>query len=318
MTTSNSYNYSQTRLEIMNDALNLLGVSGEGYTPTQADYDLCSRFLNDLIKYWAASGVCSWALTEGYIFPAVGQSSYSLGSNNAPGGDHATNTAVITTTSANAIATATTITLTSVTSMSVNDNIGILLSDNTRQWTTITNINTGTKVVTLNNALTGAVASGNSVYTYTTKLLAPLRVLNIRRKSDSNNTEIKLVLSNREQYFNLPDKTSVGEIINIYYQKQVSSGLLYIYKPPSSAAQYMTFTYLRDFQDMDSNTDTPDFPQEWLLVFKLNLAAVLCPAYGLTGTPKAQYLVSEAEKVLNYAREFDQDMGSYQFKSSNY
>ena len=311
MSTSGVANYSDNLTSIVTDAMNLIGAAGDGTTIQVSDYNLCIRFLNDMMKYWAASGICVWCTGEAYVFPALGQVSYKLGASDSPGGDNATTSANFTSLSVAAITGATTITCTSVSGMSANDNIGILLSDNTRQWTTIVSINTGTQVVTLNTALTNSAKISTSVYSYTTKMADPVRVLSVRRHYDNDPAEINLPMIERSKYFQLPDRTTTGTIVQWYYQRLAGSGTLYVWQPASSANLYLSITYLRDFQDMINATDTPDFPQEWFLAIKYNLATIIAPAFGKAGSPSMQYLNAKAMEYLDYARTFDQEQGTY-------
>lgn len=84
MATSNSTNYTQTRDQIISDALQLLGVIGANDTAAANDVTFCSSMLNKMIKAWQAQGINVWKEAEGTIAIVADQSTYTLNSTNYP------------------------------------------------------------------------------------------------------------------------------------------------------------------------------------------------------------------------------------------
>src|SRR3990167_9187035 len=80
MATSGSTNYTQTRNEIIQDALALIGVYGIGRTISAEDTNFTSNMLNKMIKTYHAQGLHLWAKEEGYLFVADNTGSYTLSS----------------------------------------------------------------------------------------------------------------------------------------------------------------------------------------------------------------------------------------------
>ncbi len=173
MATSGSSNYNQTRNEIIQDALALIGVYGVGRTISAEDMAFSSNMLNKMVKTYQADALHLWAKEEGYLFIANGTGQYTLSSDSTSARACFRSDAVIVELTAAAASSATTLALVS-TGMTVGDHIGITLDDNTTHWTTIATIPNAASV-TIILALASAASSGNSVYTFTSRVGKPLR-----------------------------------------------------------------------------------------------------------------------------------------------
>lgn len=78
MTTSSSTNFTLTRDEIIQEALEQIGAIGIGDTISATDITTCSRTLNMMIKAWEAKGIHLWTLTEMSVALVVAQATYTL------------------------------------------------------------------------------------------------------------------------------------------------------------------------------------------------------------------------------------------------
>lgn len=83
MATSGSVDFTQTRDEIIKDALLLVSGIEDNETPDTYQIDIASRALNRMFKSWTPKGLKLWTTKEGELYLARGQNSYTLG----PGGD---------------------------------------------------------------------------------------------------------------------------------------------------------------------------------------------------------------------------------------
>lgn len=310
MTTSNSVDFTLNRNQIITLALQTINMIGDEDSIDDSTIAVASNFLNMMVKAWQSEGCTIWERKEGILFPAYQTNNYSLSST----GDNATNSYVNTTSSAAASLGASTVTLTSVTGMSASDYIGITLNDGTRQWTTISSINTGTKVVTLATTLTAAVTSGNIVVTYTTKINRPLVIPNARRFNLATSIETPLIALNHTEYFNLPNKSAYGTVNSFYYDAQLTSGKLYLWQSPNNVNEAIKFTHYQSLQDFDSSSDNPDFPQEWLDALVLNLALKLSLRYDKY--PIYKVLKTEAMEAKDRAMLWDNEFTSIKFNPS--
>lgn len=123
---------------------------------------------------------------------------------------------------------------------------------------------------------------GNSQTINTPK---PLRIIDAFFHNGTTNIDIPMTLLTRDEYNSLGNKTSEGSPIQYYYDVQNTYGDLYVFPVPDSVAatsgNNITIVYQRPYEDFDSASDEPDFPQEWFDALKFGLADRLCPEYGV-------------------------------------
>lgn len=304
MATSNSYNFSLTRDSIVRKAFIMIGVLNPADTLDNEDLVIGTDALNLMIRTWEANGVYLWCNQEGIVFFTVGTSSYTLG----PTGDEATDISTYhrTTLSASAATSATSLTITSTTGMTVGDRIGIELDDGTLHWTTIATIPSSTSL-TITSGVASAGASGNLVYTYTSKIQKPLQIVSARRR-DVNDLDQAVDIYSREDYMMLPKKTDQGTVTVAYYQPLTSTGVLKLYQTPDTVREVLHITYIRPIQDFDNAADDPDFPTQWLETIIINLALRLCIYYQKSG--KLQELAPLAQTLYD-------DLSAWSFDKVN-
>lgn len=292
MATSNSYDFSMTRNDVIAAALRKCGVRSISNT----DYANASTSLNMMIKHWITRGFELWALKEVVLFLVPGTQSYTVG----PSGGNAAYTFVETTV-ATAYVSGTTLLVSSTTGMAVSDNIGVELDGGTMEWKTISAIPVAGQI-TLSSGLSGAAAVGNTVYTYTSKPQRPVEISNIRHYI--NDRETPITPSSRSEYLALTNKTTQGMPVNVYYQPTLTNGTVYVWPTASDAADTLKFTAKIQLQDMDSASDDFDFPQEWYRAIVWNLAAEIMGEYGLPPEDKAE-IRANAEMFLDDCLNFD-------------
>lgn len=150
----------------------------------------------------------------------------------------------------------------------------------------------GAKLWAISDATLSLVA-GTASYTLTPR---PLEVSNVRLSSSSQETPM-MPLS-REEYFALPDKTSQGIPTQYFYDPGRTTGTLYIWPTSSNATDEIKYNYQRTLEDMDNNTDEPDFPQEWFETITTNLATRLRSKYGRPYDPDLDRRARELESEL--------------------
>ncbi len=319
MTTSGTVTFSVNRDQIINDACFDAGVLGVGENLSDDDLQFCVRRLNMMVKQWQgtqdfAPGLKMWSRKRGNLFLSGTTGQYNLG----PGGSGWASSFTSTTLSAAAAAGASTITVASASSIATGDNIGIVLTSGTIQWTTVNGAPVGT-TVTLTAVLTGAAASGNSVYNYATTLQGrqPLQILTaVLRDSQSNDTP--LVVYNLQDYENLPSKTNTQNTADptaIYYEFQLTNGVLYTDSPAAAdVTKYIHTVYLSPIEDFNASTDTPDYPQQWYLPLVTGLAVNIAPAFQL---PVTQDLKDNFARSLAIAQHTPVDTSSVFFQKGN-
>lgn len=296
MAVSGVYTFDLTFNNIAIEAFDRLQIGADGETLTGDMQKRAKSSANLMIKEWEQQGIHLWTYTEGTLFLQVGQSEYNFATANVA------NTHFETTLSADAAAAATSIFVESTTDMLVGDIIGVVLSTNNLQWTTIATL-PGANEVTLNDALTDTANSGSFVRNYRDEFVPVKRVLDVRRK-EGTDYEIPIIFESRKDYFNLPNKEQLGTPIQAYYQRGRDGGTMFLWSNPSSSIPIINFTYERSMQIITKGEDTLDFPEEWQEAFIANLAVKLIPKFGAS-VELAQELKAWARESLDLALMFD-------------
>ena len=264
----------------------------------ESDFNIA---LNAMVKRWSAKGIRVWTVREATLFPAVDQIKYALATG---GADHATETYYASTLSAAEAASQTILSVTSTTNITVADNIGIVLDSGVLFWTTVSSKTSTT--VTVATGITTAAASGNAVFNYTTKMVRPIRVPRARRLQLSSLIETPMRPFSRQEYWDLPNKTTNGTPTCFFYDPQLSSGEFYVWPTPDDSANAVRLTWYRPLQDFTAVTETADIPQEWLSCLVWNLAAELAPGFDMP-PPRYAMIKSAAMEKLELVQGWDRE-----------
>jgi hypothetical protein len=310
MALSGSKDFTVTRDDIIETALKKIGAYDSGESVPAAELADAATALNLILKEWSAEGV-SIALREQAILILNYQTQkYALGNIGTTGTtdnfhffkaseliEGALTTA--------AVATATTLEVTSTTWLdsegktvaapAASDNIILRLDDNTYHFDTISGVAGDT--VTMNDVggagLASGAAIGNKIYTYTTRLTRPVRVLYAYR-SDTGRNDSQLDLVGRREYERLSAKNSSGPPTKVHFSPTVdqwtagatavqaeSAANLFVWpvKNPANVDKIVMVTehYADDF---DAATNNLQLPVEWSNALVWNLAADLAYEYG--------------------------------------
>lgn len=306
MATSGVTSLSYTVNEIIEEALDVLGVAADGETLSGDMFDRGRRSINMLLRQWQSQGMHQWTMTEGYLFPTRGVASFDLATSRA------VNSYNRTTTAAASSSGGATITVSSDDDISNGDVIGVLLSTGLMQWTTV-NGAPAADVVTLTDVLTGDVASGAQVFSYAAaSTLRPVeRVLGIRR-TDSTGYDVEMSIYDRLQYQNLPNKDDQSSPTVAHIARQVSAPTIYIWPTVKNENIVIPFTYERTIEAADEADNTFDLPEYWFDALHMNLAVKLAPKFG-TNPVRLQEVKEQAIIALNQAMTYDSDVADWRF-----
>lgn len=312
MASSGSVDYGNavTRNNIIEQALQALGVIGMGQTPTSDQYTECAAFLNNIVKQWSgqfdfAAGIKMWSRKRAYLFLDKGQGKYTLGPvvSATSSTDKFANAYVSTTVATNAGA-GSTVDLTSVTGVADTYRIGILLDTGYMHWTTVNGAPSGV-TVTLTDALPSAAAAGNVVYCYddtaTVQGRRPLEILSVVRR-DRDGDDTPLYAMTLEEYEAIPDKDDEGTPLRYYYEPQLYRGELYLDCAPDDLTDVLRIVYVSPVEDFDQATDTVDYDANWLRPLVYGLAVDMVPRYGMDARlPTLKMLRDEALSIARNA-----------------
>lgn len=166
-----------------------------------------------------------------------------------------------------------------------------------------------------------ALTSGTAKYTIgdgqTLDTPKPLKVIQAFLRNTSSNVDTPMRIITKNEYWNLGNKSSTGLPIQVYYDPQNLSGDIYLFPTPDAVAQTsyeIHIIYQRPYENFDSATDTPDFPQEWHEAVKYGLALRLSGEYGMPATDR-RMLQQEAMMYKAEALSMGTEEGSIYFQA---
>ena len=125
----------------------------------------------------------------------------------------------------------------------------------------------------------------------------PMRVTHARSVYSTTH-HIPMEVVSREDYMGIPNKILQSPALQVYYDK--GHGELYVWPTGTSTYKTIIITAQRPVQDFDDQGNTPDFPKEWTLAIKYNLAEMLAP-----GANVSPMVSQKAKELLATVAVFD-------------
>lgn len=306
--TSGTSTYNPSRDVVIRRALRMVGAYASTSQPRPEQLNDASDVLNMMLKGWQMDGLL-WLREFATLFLNKGQRVYNLAPSSIAGYSHCVTSYVQTTVTANAVAGAGSVTIASSTGITTGDSMGVENTNGILEWSTVTILGL---TATLSTVLSASVTSGAVVYTHTTgsQISRPTRIFSAVRKLYDpiavNGSEIPIYLVARTDYENLPNKTTQGKVINLYYDPQLVTGNAWVWPTADSAKDKLVLTMDRPIEDILASAETFDLPQEAMVAISYCLALELEPEYPLDQAA-FQKLRIQAEghkqKLLYYNRE---------------
>ena len=147
---------------------------------------------------------------------------------------------------------------------------------------------------------------GTQSYTVGTGLdidiVRPLRLEHVRRTDGTSEIPVHVVA--RQEYMDLPNKTTQSALLQAYYDPQLANGVLYCWPTGDANNTSITLTFKRTLDDFLASSNNPDFPVEWQLPLVTLLAEKLAPSY-LGAVP--QWLQVEASMMMRAVIAWDEE-----------
>ena len=317
LTTSGGYAYSASAVTLLTAALRVAQVIGDEETPTGAQLQNGLDAFAAMVKGWQGSGIHVWCEEEAILFLQPGQPLYQIG----PGStDHVclfqqfTQGAL----AATALTGASTVALVSAAGVVAGDNFGIQLDAGTNFWTTVSGAPSG-NVVTLAVPLPSQASQKAITFDYTTPLARPLKVMGGRRYTYSSGIDVPILMWARLDYQAQPNKYTPGVTTAFFYDPQQGQGAyaaavsqMNVWPNPGNNQFAMRFTAQRPIQDLGNLANLPDFPVEWNVALKWNLALEIGPENGCP-TEQMSIIQTMAAKWYDMASRWDREPESILF-----
>ena len=141
---------------------------------------------------------------------------------------------------------------------------------------------------------------------------APLKIVQAWSRDNISNTDIPMNIYTQYNYNLLSTKINQGYPVHLWYQPLNQAGMLTIWPAPdqyTATNRTIYFVYQRPFEQFNSTSDTPDFPQNWIEPLVYLLAHRLSPEYGVPLSEQDK-LNETATKMVSDALAFGTEEGS--------
>ena len=325
MPTSGIDDYRTSSIEIITEALELLGVLGEGESPTDDQTISSQRTLNMMVKSWQGKGLNLFSVAKRIVQIVPGQEEYylipkqeGLNGNLALYGEFPP------------------VDRTSIEVSNIDLKGGELMigihayTGHTLSLSTNTGINsqviTGsltTAFDTILVAVSPAMESEGYMSAWITPPGAPLplsaeeiqgiqgpgvrSILEAYYVSD-NTTDVPLKIISRSTYNDLSNKGTLGVPNQINFDPQRLWSTIRPWPTGNTGVNgAIEIHYQRSLESFIADGDEPDYPQEWFMALAYNLARSLAPKYG---TPQMDYarILQQARELYEDARGFDTEL----------
>ena len=320
MATSGTTTFTVTRDQIIEAALRSLAVLEEGATPGPNALENASFSLNLILKKWQSEGIKIWTIKE-YILPLVpNQTSYTIG----PSATYNLNAAkplrliqAYLRDLSNDTSSVGKISLTSGGSgYTVQPTNPVSATGGTGSGATFNLTFTGASVTSVMLANTGgsSYAVGDVLTmaggTFTTAATVTVDSLL------SVYTDMPMTVISQQEYNMLSSKQSQGNVNTVYFKPWRDYGEVSVFLTPNTftAENYELHLFVQTpIEDISSANQNFDFPSEWFLALKWNLAADLASDYEKTLTDK-QYYEQKASMLKNELMDWDIEWSSTFFQ----
>lgn len=143
----------------------------------------------------------------------------------------------------------------------------------------------------------------------------PIRIVDgVYRNSDD--IDIPLNIWSREEYWLLSDKESEGVPLNVYLNRRIDHGELYVWQLPSDDNSKLVLQIQRGLEFPQDDDADIDFPGEYFLAVAYNLARVIGFKYGVPPSVM-DALVQEAERFKQEAMDYNREDTSVYIQPDN-
>lgn len=146
-----------------------------------------------------------------------------------------------------------------------------------------------------------ALVAGQESYVLTPR---PYRVIEARYRNTSG-IDIPMFEMTRQEYVDLPLKTSPGIPTTYYIDIQRASTTLYVWPVPNSVTtETIKYTYQRVIEDVGAYDNEIDIPQEWFETVGYNLADRLAEQFNV---PPSKDVTARALYLYQTAMDMDRE-----------
>lgn len=295
---------AKTAGDVVREALRDSSIVAAELPIQPVDFAQGFSLMNDLLAQWQAKGTHLWTETEALLPLNPGQSEYLLG----VGGAHCFTSYLRNITTVLTASAATTISIPTA-GITSGDFIGLELVNGTRFWSTVSLINSPI-LLTIANPTPSASILGAEVISYTTKIDRPLRIVSGRYAMSLTVDENPVDQISRDEYYNIPNKSSQSALTEWYYSPQLDLGSLKVWGVATNCKEMFRFSFLKPQYVNQDQSENVLIPVEWYLPLKWCLASDLAVARGVD--PQRVLMIdAKAKEYLADALDNDEERATF-------
>ena len=110
------------------------------------------------------------------------------------------------------------------------------------------------------------------------------------------------------QFLEWSNRTTTGAPSEWFYQKGLTSGVLWFNTIPADTTEDFVLTYVRPLQDIDALSNDVEFPKEWFRALKFHLALDLSLEFGIKASDLLIRLAAQSLELSNATDTQDSSM----------
>ena len=154
------------------------------------------------------------------------------------------------------------------------------------------------------------------MYTYTTGIDVPVRVLDSRFGYFKTDFEIPMRQQSRKEYFDQPNKLAQGAANLWYYDRQLSNSALYVWPVAYICTNVMRFTFIKPQYIPEDQSEDVLIPAEWYLPLKWSLASDIALSNGVDAN-RQQMIDAKSQQYLQEALNNDVEIEAWSIQPDN-
>ncbi len=158
-------------------------------------------------------------------------------------------------------------------------------------------------LINVNTYQIGATATGAGAVV----AARPMRLMDTCYVRNSAAIDRPIIIISRQEYNNLSNKATLGLVNQIYYDPQLTNGVLHVYATPTDSLSTLYITAQFPVYDFTTGTDTLDFPQEGYQAVVYGLADEMMDEYPRPNNITAQRIMQKAELYKGQLADWSQE-----------
>jgi hypothetical protein len=131
-----------------------------------------------------------------------------------------------------------------------------------------------------------------------------------------NEVDYPVGLITRDKYFSITDKATLAMPTHLWFDRQLT-GRVYLYGQPDTTDYVLHYARARKLEDFDASGNNPDFPEEWIELLTVGTASKLAPEYGIPVIERRE-LRGELKRLKKDAKSHDMEVDDSPFSESAY